>query len=115
MKSETPSKPKGLPGAQVATAAELVNYQEGAIVSREIVKKPAGNVTFFAFDEGQGLSEHTTPFDALVYVIEGEVEIRIAGQPHRLQAGEIILLPANQPHALKALMRFKMCLTMIRA
>ena len=115
MKSESPSKPKGLPGAQVATAAELVNYQEGAIVSREIVKKAAGNVTFFAFDEGQGLSEHTTPFDALVYVIEGGVEISIAGQPHRLQGGEIILLPANQPHALKALKRFKMSLTMIRA
>jgi len=115
MKSESPSKPKGLPGAQVATAAELVNYQEGAIVSREIVKQPTGSVTFFAFDEGQGLSEHTTPFDALVYVIEGEVEISIAGQPHRLQGGEIILLPANQPHALKALNRFKMSLTMIRA
>ncbi|HUS09646.1 MAG TPA: cupin domain-containing protein [Pyrinomonadaceae bacterium] len=114
MKSASPSKPKGLPGAQVATAAELVNYQEGAIVSREIVKKPAGNVTFFAFDEGQGLSERT-PFDALVYVIEGEVEISIAGQPHRLQGGEIILLPANQPHALRALNRFKMSLTMIRA
>jgi quercetin dioxygenase-like cupin family protein len=92
-----------------------VNYQEGAIVSREIVKKPTGSVTLFAFDEGQGLSEHTTPFDALVYVIEGEVEISIAGQPHRLQGGEIILLPANQPHALKALNRFKMSLTMIRA
>ena len=115
MNSESPSKPKGLPGAQVATAAELVNYQEGAIVSREIVKKPTGSVTLFAFDEGQGLSEHTTPFDALVYVIEGEVEISIAGQPHRLQGGEIILLPANQPHALKALNRFKMSLTMIRA
>jgi quercetin dioxygenase-like cupin family protein len=115
MNSENQSKPKGLPGAQVATAAELVNYQEGAIVSREIVKKPTGSVTLFAFDEGQGLSEHTTPFDALVYVIEGEVEISIAGQPHRLQGGEIILLPANQPHALKALNRFKMSLTMIRA
>ena len=115
MNSESPSKPKGLPGAQVATAAELVNYQKGAIVSREIVKKPTGSVTLFAFDEGQGLSEHTTPFDALVYVIEGEVEISIAGQPHRLQGGEIILLPANQPHALKALNRFKMSLTMIRA
>ena len=115
MNSESPSKPKGLPGAQVATAAELVNYQKGAIVSREIVKKPTGSVTLFAFDEGQDLSEHTTPFDALVYVIEGEVEISIAGQPYRLQGGEIILLPANQPHALKALNRFKMSLTMIRA
>ena len=115
MQSETPSKTKGLPGAKVATAAELVNYQDGAIVSREIVKTPTGNVTFFAFDEGQGLSEHMVQFDALVYVLEGDAEISIAGQPHQLRGGEIILMPANQPHALKALKRFKMILTMIRA
>ena len=115
MKSETPSKPKGLPGAEVAKAAELVNYQDGAIVSREIVKKPTGNVTIFAFDEGQGLSEHTAPFDALVHVLEGEAEVSIAGKLHRLQSDEMILMPANQPHALKALKRFKMILTMIRS
>ena len=115
MKPETPSKPKGLPGAQVAKAAELVNYQDGAVVSREIVKKPTGNVTIFAFDEGQGLSEHTAPFDALAHVLEGEVEITIAGQPHHLHGGEMILMPAGQPHALKALQRFKMILTMIRS
>jgi len=115
MKSETPSKPKGLPGAEVTTAAELVNYQDGAIVSREIIKKTTGNVTIFAFDEGEGLSEHTTPFDALVQVVEGAAEIIISGQPHPLQGGEMILLPAGQPHALKALKRFKMILTMIRA
>jgi len=115
MQSETPSKPRGLPGAEVTTAAELVNYQDGAIVSREIVKTPTGNVTFFAFDEGQGLSEHTVPFDALVYVLEGDAEISIAGRPHQLRGGEIILMPANQPHALKALKRFKMILTMIRS
>ena len=115
MKPEIPSKPKGLPGAEVAMAAELVSYQDGSIVSREIVKKPAGNVTLFAFDEGQGLSEHTAPFDALVQVLEGEAEISIAGQPHRLQGGEMILMPAGQPHALKALKRFKMILTMIRS
>ena len=115
MQSETPSKPKGLPGAEVTTAAELVNYQDGAIVSREIIKKPTGNVTIFAFDEGQGLSEHTVPFDALVQVVEGAAEIIISGQPHRLQGGQIILMPANQPHALKALKRFKMILTMIRS
>jgi len=115
MKPETPSKPKGLPVAEVAKAAELVNYQDGSIVSREIVRKPAGNVTIFAFDEGQGLSEHTAPFDALVHVLEGEAEISIAGQPHRLQGGEMILMPAGQPHALKALKRFKMILTMIRS
>lgn len=115
MKPETPSKPKGLPGAQVASARDFVSYQDGAIVSREIVKKPTGSVTFFAFDEGQGLSEHTAPFDALVQVVEGETEIMISGQPRRLQGGEMILMPANQPHALKALKRFKMILTMIRS
>ena len=115
MKPETPSKPKGLPGAQVAKAAELVNYQDGAVVSREIIKKATGSVTLFAFDEGQGLSEHTAPFDALAQVVEGEAEIIISGQPHRLQGGEMILMPAGQPHALKALKRFKMILTMIRS
>lgn len=113
MKSETPSKSKGLANAQVARAIGLVSYQEGAVVSREIVKKPTGSVTLFAFDEGQGLSEHTAPFDALVQVVEGESEIMISGQSHRLQSGEMILMPANQPHALKALKRFKMILTMI--
>src|SRR5450756_294858 len=108
MQPETPSKPKGLSGAKVAKAAELVNYQDGAVVSREIVKKPTGNVTIFAFDEGQGLSEHTAPFDALVQVVEGEAEISIAGQPQRVLGGEMILMPAGQPHALKAIQRFKM-------
>jgi len=84
-------------------------------VSREIVKKPTGTVTIFAFDEGQGLSEHTAPFDALVHVLEGEAEITIAGKLHRLQTGEMILMPAQQPHALKAMQRFKMILTMIRS
>src|ERR1035437_5339275 len=96
---DTSSKPKGLAGALVAKAPELVNYQDGAVVSREIVKKPTGNVTLFAFDEGQGLSEHTAPFDALAQVV----------------AGEMILMPAGQPHALKATKRFKMILTMIRS
>jgi len=115
MPPDAPLKPKGLPGAQAAKVAELVNYQDGAIVSREIVKKPTGTVTIFAFDAGQGLSEHTAPFDALVQVLEGEVEITISGKPHRLQGGELILMPANQPHALKAVKRFKMLLTMIRS
>lgn len=115
MKPETSSKPKGLPGAQVAKVLELVNYQDGAVVSREIVKQPTGSVTLFAFDEGQGLSEHTAPFDALVQVLEGEAEISIAGNPHRMHCGEMILMPAGQPHALKALARFKMILTMIRS
>ena len=85
------------------------------VVTRDIVKQPNGSVTLFAFDEGQGLSEHTVPFDALVHILEGETEISIAGQPYRLQGGEMILLPANQPHALKALKRFKMILTRIRS
>jgi quercetin dioxygenase-like cupin family protein len=115
MKPETSSKTKGLPGAQVVRASELVSYQDGSVVSREIVKKPTGSVTIFAFDEGQGLSEHTAPFDALVQVVEGAVEIMISRQPYQLQAGEMILMPAGQPHALKALGRFKMILTMIRS
>ena len=110
-----PSKPKGLPGAQVARTAQFVSYQDGAVVSREIIKKPTGTVTLFAFDEGQGLSEHTAPFDALVQVLEGEAEIMVSGQSHRVQGGEMILLPAGQPHALKAIKRFKMMLTMIRS
>ena len=115
MQPETLSKPKALSGTEVAKADELVNYQDGSIVSREIIKKPAGNVTIFAFDEGQGLSEHTAPFDALVHVLEGEADVSIAGKPHRLHSGEMILLPAQQPHALKALKQFKMILTMIRS
>jgi quercetin dioxygenase-like cupin family protein len=112
---DTSSKSKGFPGAQVAKAGELVNFQDGAVVSREIVKKPTGNVTLFAFDEGQGLSEHTAPFDALVQIVEGEAEITISGTLHQLQGGEMILMPAGQPHALKALKRFKMILIMIRS
>ena len=110
-----PAKPKGLPGAQAARTAEFVNYQDGAVVSREIVRKSTGSVTLFAFDEGQGLSEHTAPFDALVQVLEGEAEIMISGRSHRVLGGEMILLPAGQPHALKAVKRFKMMLTMIRS
>ena len=109
------TKLAGLPGAQATKTADYVNYQTGAVVSREIIKKSFGNVTLFAFDEGQGLSEHTAPFDALVQVLEGEVEIMISGQPHRLQGGEMILMPAGQPHALKAVRQFKMLLTMLRA
>ena len=100
---------------QSAQLSEMVEYQAGAIVSRELLKKKTGTVTLFAFDEGQGLSEHTAPFDTLVQVVEGEAEITIAGKRHRVRAGELILMPANQPHALKAGQRFKMLLTMIRA
>ena len=101
--------------AQGARLIDLVAYQEGAVVSREIIAKKIGTVTLFAFDEGQGLSEHTAPFDAFVFVLEGRVEIRIKGTPHTLGPGEMIVMPANEPHALKALERFKMLLTMIRS
>jgi quercetin dioxygenase-like cupin family protein len=101
--------------AQPVPAAALVEYQAGSIVSREILKKETGRVTLFAFDAQEGLSEHTSPFDALVEVIEGEAEITIAGRPHRVGQGQMILMPAHQPHALKALERFKMLLIMIRS
>ena len=101
--------------AQAARIAALVDYQSGSIVSREILKGTTGKVTLFAFDEGEGLSEHTSPFNALVQIVEGEAEITVSGQPHRVPAGELILMPAQQPHALKALKRFKMVLTMIRS
>ena len=96
------------------TTAKIA-YQDGAIVSRDILKRPTGTVTLFAFDAGQGLSEHTAPFDALVLVLDGEAEITIAGQTHRVAAGEMILMPANQPHALSARQHFQMLLTMIRS
>ena len=99
----------------VAGAAALVGNQQGAVVSRELVRKDTGTVTAFAFDEGQGLSEHTTPFDALAHVLEGEAEIVIAGTPHRVSGGTMILMPGGQPHALRAVERFKMILTMIRS
>ncbi len=101
--------------AHVLSLVDLVDYQDGAIVSRTIVDKETGTVTLFTFDEGQGLSEHTTPYDALVYLIDGEAEIVISGKTFQLKEGEMILMPANEPHALKAVKRFKMILTMIRS
>ena len=95
--------------------ADLVDYQVNAVVSREIINKNTGTVTLFAFDKGQGLSEHTAPFDALVYILDGEADISISGKTLRLKEGEMVIMPANQPHALKAVIRFKMILTMIRS
>ena len=95
--------------------ASLVEYQEGSIVSRTLMDKGTGTVTLFAFDEGEGLSEHTTPFDAMVQVLDGEVEITISGKLHCVRGGEMIIMPANEPHALKAASRFKMVLTMIKS
>jgi quercetin dioxygenase-like cupin family protein len=94
---------------------DMVDYQKDAVVSKTIVEKKAGTVTLFSFDQGQGLSEHAAPFDALVQVLEGAVEIRISGKPFHLKQGEIIIMPANEPHALKAVEKFKMLLTMIRS
>jgi quercetin dioxygenase-like cupin family protein len=95
--------------------AGMVDYQKDAVVSKTIIEKNTGTVTLFAFYAGQGLSEHTAPFDALVQVLDGEVEIRISGKPFQLKQGEMIIMPANQPHALKAVSNFKMLLTMIRS
>jgi quercetin dioxygenase-like cupin family protein len=99
----------------VSSIKELVAYQDGSIVSKEIIKKTTGTVTIFAFDRDQGLSEHTAPFDALVCILDGEAEIIIAGEPHHLREGEMIIMPGGKPHALKAQKRFKMMLVMIRA
>lgn len=99
---------------EVRRIVDLVSYQDGAVVSRIVVKRETGSVTLFAFDAGQELSEHTAPYDALVQILDGEAAITVAGRPYRLGAGEMILLPAHQPHALQAVSRFKMLLTMIR-
>ena len=103
------------PKSEILRMAELVAYQDGAVVSRQITKAEAGNVTLFAFDKEQGLSEHTAPYDALVHILEGEAEVIISGQPFQLKGGDAIVMPANEPHALKAIQKFKMLLTMIRA
>ncbi len=100
---------------QEVIAASLVDVQAGAVVSREVINKPQGTVTIFAFDQGEGLSEHTAPFDALVYALEGRVEITLGGEAHEVAEGELIIMPANIPHALTALTPFKMMLVLIRA
>lgn len=94
---------------------KMVDYQPGSIVSRTLLQIQNGTVTLFAFDEDQGLSEHTTPFDALAYILDGEVEITISGKPQRLAANQMIIMPANQPHAIMATKRFKMLLIMIKS
>ena len=102
------------PKSEVLTMTDLVKYQDGSVVSRQITKADAGNVTLFAFDKDQELSEHTAPFDALLHVLEGEAEIKISGKPYQLKAGAAIIMPADEPHAVRAVQRFKMLLTMIR-
>jgi quercetin dioxygenase-like cupin family protein len=100
--------------AQAVNLAGLIEYQTASVVSRTIIDKKAGTVTLFAFDEGQGLSEHTAPYDAPVYVLDGEIDIVISGKLVRLKKGELTIMPANEPHALTAVTKFKMLLTMIR-
>ena len=115
MNSQQAHGNREMPIAEAVCLIDLVNYQEGAVVSRTLVNRATGTLTLFAFDDGQGLSEHTAPFDAVAYLLEGDAEIAISGKPLRATAGEAVLLPANQPHSLKALSRFKMLLTMIRS
>jgi len=111
MKQENEKNLRG----QVVNLAELVAYQEGSVVSRTIIDTKTGTVTLFAFDQEQGLSEHTAPFDALVYILDGEAEISISGKSSTVRAGEMLIMPANDPHALRAEQRFKMLLVMIRS
>ncbi len=99
---------------QVKNLSDLVKYQENAVVSSEIIKKDAGTVTVFAFDKGQGLSEHTAPFDALVNIIDGRAEVSISGKLCTVKEGEMIIMPANKPHSMKAVEKFKMLLIMIK-
>jgi quercetin dioxygenase-like cupin family protein len=101
--------------AKVMNMGGMLSYQQGAVVSRTLIKKDNGTVTIFAFDKGESLSEHKTPFDAMVYIIEGEAEITISGNCNRVKSGEMIIMPANEPHALKASEKFKMLLIMIKS
>jgi quercetin dioxygenase-like cupin family protein len=100
--------------ARALVLADLAQYQPGAVVSREVLRKKTGTVSVFAFDAGEELSEHTAPFDALVFALDGRADIVISGKVHRLEAGEMIIMPGGEPHALKAVERFKMALIMIR-
>jgi len=101
--------------SEVQNLSSLVNYQESSVVSKMLIKKSAGTVSLFAFDKGEGLSEHTAPFDALVNILDGEAEIVISGEIYIVKQGEMIIMPADEPHALKAIKRFKMMLTMIKS
>jgi len=115
MSSRQPQNKHEMPIAEMVRLVDLVNYQEGAVVSRTLIHRGTGTVTLFAFDEGQGLSEHTAPYDALAHLLEGDAEIVVSGKPLLTKAGEAVLMPANQPHSLKAVTKFKMLLTMIRS
>jgi quercetin dioxygenase-like cupin family protein len=115
MESDSGSQNKDELIGHVLKLVDLVDYQQGSVVSRTIIDKKEGTVTLFAFDEGQGLSEHTTPFDALVFILDGNAEVSIEGKPHDVKNGEMLIMPANKPHALKAVKKFKMLLVMVKA
>lgn len=100
---------------KVIDLSELVNYQDGAIVSRTLINKNTGTVTLFSFDQGQSLSEHTAPFDAMVYLLDGEAVVKISGRDYNLKSGQMIIMPANEPHSVRATKRFKMLLVMIKS
>lgn len=104
----------GFPPGQVLPLAQAIDYQRGSVVSRTVIDKKAGTVTLFAFDAGQGLSEHTAPFDAFIYILDGEASITLSGTPVSAQSGEVLIMPANEPHSVRAVQRFKMMLIMIR-
>lgn len=106
---------KGVALGEAINLVNLAGYADGAVVSRTVIDKPVGTITAFSFDAGEGLSEHTAPYDAFVQVLDGEAEINIDGVAHKVAAGEIIIMPANIPHSLRAVKRFKMLLVMIRA
>ncbi|WP_436415422.1 cupin domain-containing protein [Petrimonas sp.] len=100
--------------AKIFSMEDSIEYSSGGVISKQVIKKQSGNVTLFSFDKDQGLTEHTSPFDAMVHILDGEAEIRIDGNPYLLKKGDCIIMPANHPHALHALEPFKMVLTMIK-
>lgn len=112
---ERNERAKGIAKAHAAKLADMVDYEEGSVVSRTLIDRKAGTVTLFAFEKSQRLSEHKTPYDALLYLLDGEAEITISGNATRVREGEMILIPAKKPHELRAVTRFKMILTMIRS
>jgi quercetin dioxygenase-like cupin family protein len=109
------SEKKGVATGEKLNLANLAGYQDGAVVSRTVVDKPVGTVTAFAFDAGEGLSEHTVPYDAFVQILDGEAQVTIEDKMQTVGAGEILIMPANKPHSIRAVKRFKMLLVMIRA
>ena len=110
-----PNSPGALPQSEAVNLKEAIDYQVGSVVSRELASTPAGTITLFAFDKGQGLSEHSAPFDAIVQVLEGRVEFSIGGNKITAEAGQVVVMPADIPHGLSATERFKMLLTMLKA